>query len=69
MRALGAGPEPTPVSTTRYVVRPGDTLWSIAQRVSPGEDPRPVVDLLTSANDLEPGNLVPGQTLIVPAGV
>ena len=26
-----------------YVVQPGDTLWSIAQRLDPGADPRPIV--------------------------
>lgn len=26
-----------------YVVQPGDSLWSIAERLTPGGDPRPVV--------------------------
>ena len=69
VRALGAGSEPVPVSSARYLVRQGDTLWSIAERVAPGEDPRPVVDALASANDLDPGTLFPGQLLVVPSGV
>lgn len=36
-----------------YVVRSGDTLWSIAATVAPGDDPRPVVDRLRAANDIE----------------
>jgi hypothetical protein len=28
------------------VVEPGDTLWSIAERVAPGHDVRPVVDAM-----------------------
>jgi LysM repeat protein len=33
-----------------YVVRPGDTLWSIAAAIAPDSDPRPVVDALRDAN-------------------
>jgi nucleoid-associated protein YgaU len=46
-----------PVGQT-YVVRPGDTLWSIAAAIAPGSDPRPVVDALRDANggpDLQVG--------------
>jgi len=49
------------------VVRPGDTLWSIARRVAPGQDPRGVVDAIADANGVEAGSLVPGQTLVLPA--
>jgi LysM repeat protein len=33
-----------------YVVRRGDTLWSIAAAIAPDSDPRPVVDALRDAN-------------------
>jgi hypothetical protein len=48
-------------SLHRVVVRPGDSLWSIAERLAPGADPRPVVDALQQAR----GNaaLVPGETV------
>jgi len=49
------------------VVRPGDTLWLIARRVAPGQDPRGVVDAIVGANGVEAGSLVPGQTLVLPA--
>lgn len=42
-------------------VRQGDSLWSIAQRLAPGEDPRPLVDALDDARDGAP--LVPGETV------
>jgi len=67
VKALDAGSQPERVSSTSYVVRRGDTLWSIAERLSPGEDPRPVVDALAAVNGLDPGSLVPGQTLVVPS--
>jgi Tfp pilus assembly protein FimV len=56
-----------PVSSRTYLVRPGDTLWAIAERVAPGEDPRPVVDAIADANGIDAGALVPGQRLVVPA--
>lgn len=35
-----------PIAADTYVVRPGDTLWSIATRLDPDADPRPLVDAL-----------------------
>jgi nucleoid-associated protein YgaU len=61
-----SGDGATPVARDRYVVRNGDTLWSIALRVSPGEDPRPLVDAITAANAVDARTLVPGQTLVIP---
>ena len=61
--ARGDGPDrPAPRAT--YVVESGDTLWSIARRVAPGRDPRPVVDELIETNDLH-GGLQAGQELSV----
>jgi hypothetical protein len=45
-----------------HVVRPGDTLWSIAAAVAPGSDPRPVVDELArraGGATLQPGQRIP----------
>jgi nucleoid-associated protein YgaU len=50
-----------------YVVRAGDTLWAVAEHRTGGEDPRPLVDAIVEANDVDAGGIVPGQTLIVPA--
>lgn len=47
-----------------YVVRPGDTLWSIAARLDPSGDPRPLVDRL--AGELHGAALQPGEVLVVP---
>ena len=65
-QALGGSTAPVPVAGGSYVVRSGDTLWSIADRVAPGQDPRPVVDAIAAANQVAPGAIVPGQTLLVP---
>ncbi len=50
-----------------YVVRPGDTLWAIAERVYEG-DPREGVWRLRERNGVEGGIIHPGQRLAVPSG-
>ncbi|MGQ0805227.1 MAG: LysM peptidoglycan-binding domain-containing protein [Actinomycetota bacterium] len=47
-----------------YVVQQGDSLWSIAEELAPGEDPRPVVDALAEARGDAP--LIPGETIVWP---
>jgi hypothetical protein len=47
-----------------YVVRPGDTLWSIASRLQPSGDPRPLVAQLQ--NQLHGSTLEPGDRLLLP---
>jgi LysM repeat protein len=57
----GAGPERT------YVVKPTDTLWSIAAR-SYGGDVREGIWKLQQRNHLATATLQPGQKLVLPAG-
>ena len=64
-----SSPQPVdaPVSTPpgeSYVVRSGDTLWSIAAAIAPNSDPRPVVDALRDANGGRP-ELQVGERLVV----
>lgn len=47
-----------------YVVRPGDTLWSIASRLEPGGDPRALVAEL--GNETHGTTLMPGTVLHLP---
>lgn len=47
-----------------YVVRAGDTLWSIAEAAEPGGDPRVLVARLEQ--EVRGGPLVPGERLVVP---
>lgn len=50
------------------VVRPGDTLWGIAERAEPGADTRRAVEHILELNGLPDDTLVqPGQRLSVPA--
>jgi hypothetical protein len=72
---MGSGPvaeavgllEGPAIGARTHVVRPGETLWSIAVRFEPERDPRETVHAIAAANDLDPGALVPGQRLLVPA--
>ncbi|MGL6278451.1 MAG: LysM peptidoglycan-binding domain-containing protein [Gaiella sp.] len=50
----------------RYVVQPGDTLWSIAVARVPG-DPREGVWEIERRNGLASATIVPGQVLVLPA--
>jgi hypothetical protein len=71
---IGGGPLTTTGATSgqrvvaaqAWVVRPGDTIWSIAESVHPSGDVRPLVDQLSQ----EVGNapLYPGEVVQLPAG-
>jgi hypothetical protein len=55
----GAGPE------RHYVVRPADTLWTIAAKHYAG-DTREGVWELEQRNHLQTSTLTPGETLLLP---
>ena len=48
------------------MVRPGDTVWSIAVGAAGGADPREVVDAIAVRNGIDAGAVVPGQALVIP---
>lgn len=56
-------PEPTRVMT----VGTGDTLWGISTELAGDGDTRDMMRRIQSLNALDSGNLVAGQTLVVPA--
>ena len=71
--AFGGGPLTSPESplagsrpaaATSYVVRPGDTLWSIAKAMQPSGDLRPYVDRLAARQHGQP--LQPGERITLP---
>ena len=47
-------------------VAPGDSLWSIAVSLAPGEDPRDVIDDIAALNRLPDGVLRAGAELAIP---
>jgi hypothetical protein len=47
-----------------YTVKPGDTLWSIAERMDPSADPRPIVAQL--AKETGSDTVTPGERITLP---
>lgn len=67
LRAAVSSEAPLPVSNSTYVVRQGDSLWAIAERLEPGQDPRILADAIAEENSLDPGALQVGLVLAIPA--
>lgn len=58
---------PTDVGSARFItVEPGQTLWDLAQEISPSADPRDVVADIKRLNSLSAETLQPGQRLEIP---
>jgi nucleoid-associated protein YgaU len=63
--ALTARPSSGARGESRYVVRPGDTLWAIAADRYAG-DPRKAIWRISERNGLADGMLQPGTVLYLP---
>lgn len=60
------GERPTPALEVR--VATGDTIWSLArEHGDPHRDVRDVVTVMLQTNRVRPGDLQPGQVLVIPA--
>ncbi|MDF7664160.1 LysM peptidoglycan-binding domain-containing protein [Bifidobacterium sp. ESL0763] len=58
----------TPVVS--YTVKPGDTLWSYAQSITPeGQSVSKTVNMLMGLNNMASTQIVAGQTIVVPEQV
>ena len=51
-------------SGSTVIVKPGDTLWSIARQLQPAGDIRPLVDRIAKINNGH--SLIAGQALLLP---
>jgi len=53
---------------TKVLVRPGQSLWSLAERYAPDADTRLVVQEIMQLNSMSTDQVQPGQVLWVPRG-
>jgi LysM repeat protein len=55
-------------SLTQVTVRPGQSLWSVAENADPGADTRAVIQQIVELNGLTGDVVFAGQRLWVPRG-
>ena len=58
------GSAPAETQGATYTVQPGDTLWTIAERLEPTADPRPLVARLAAQTGSD--TVVPGERIVLP---
>lgn len=67
--ASGVGAQSAPIPTGTHRVAAGETLWTIAESMTPpGGDVREVVFSIKRLNELDSSLIRPGEILVVPAG-
>ncbi|HEU5389213.1 MAG TPA: LysM peptidoglycan-binding domain-containing protein [Streptosporangiaceae bacterium] len=64
----GASPRAARQNLVQVVVRPGQTLWSVAESADPDQDTRVVVRQIVNLNSLSGPTVQAGQQLWVPRG-
>lgn len=64
LATTGAPGGSKPAAVQVWIVRPGDTLWSIAEAVDPNGDVRPLVDRL--AGEARGPTIYPGESIDIP---
>ena len=61
-----ASNEVAKVEFTYVTVHAGETLWSLAEKYAPEQDPRDFLDQLVSLNNLTEATVQPGQRIALP---
>ncbi len=65
-QAFAQGSDEAPASDT-HVVSQGETLWQIAQDITPaGDDVRDTVEIIKSMNMMDTATIVAGEQLLIP---
>ena len=68
LATLNSAPGVAEQHLARVVVRPGQSLWSVAERADPGADTRQVIEEIVELNGLTGDAVAAGQLLWVPRG-
>ncbi len=61
-----ADPSGRPLPVTYRMVLPGETLWSIAGEVAPGQDRRETIARIVELNDMASAGVLAGQRIALP---
>ncbi len=61
-------PQAARQNLVQVVVRPGQSLWSVAENADPDQDTRAVIQQIIDLNALNSDVVVAGQQLLVPRG-
>jgi len=64
----GAGAAGLGRHASRVMVRPGQSLWALAEAYDPNADPRVIIADITQLNSMTSDQLQPGEVLWVPRG-
>ena len=69
-QATNDGPSPRAAreNLVQVIVRPGQSLWSVAESADPGQDTRVVIQQIIDLNSLNGDTVFAGQQLWVPRG-
>ena len=59
---------PARAGVTKVLVRPGQSLWSLAEKYAPDADTRLVIQEILQLNSMSTDQVQPGQVLWVPRG-
>ena len=55
-----------PAAVEQITVQPGESLWGVARRIAPKNDPREVISQIRRLNRLQDSRLQAGQQLLLP---
>ena len=69
-QATNDGPSPRAAreNLVQVIVRPGQSLWSVAESADPDQDTRAVIQQIIDLNSLNGDTVFAGQQLWVPRG-
>lgn len=65
-QAAPAVEAPVVPAVQQTVIQPGESLWTVARRIAPDNDPRAVIAQIRQLNDMAGSQVQAGQHLLLP---